>query len=54
MTRLLTTGRLSAVSFFLDNSIGVLRFLADEGGEAHLVADGRIGKAVPRPEDGRE
>ena len=42
------------VSFFLDNSIGVLRFLADEGGEAHLVADGRIGKAVPRPEDGRE
>lgn len=45
------------VSFFLDGSIGVLRFLEGDAagdGAPHLVADGRIGEALPRPEDGRE
>lgn len=40
------------VSFFLDNSIGVLTLAED--GEPSLRFRGRIGAASPRPEDGRE
>jgi DNA-binding beta-propeller fold protein YncE len=42
------------VSFFLDGSIGVLRFLVGDDGEPHLTLDGRLGEALPRLEDGRE
>jgi hypothetical protein len=41
------------VSFFLDNSVGVLH-LVDDDGAPRLVVRGRIGEAAPRPEDGRE
>lgn len=41
------------VSFFSDNSVGVLR-LVDETGRRALVFAGRIGEAAPPPEDGRE
>jgi hypothetical protein len=40
------------VSFFLDNSIGVLTLASD--GEPAMRFRGRIGAALPRPEDGRE
>ncbi len=40
------------VSFFLDNSIGVLSVERD--GAPHLTLRGRIGAATTRPEDGRE
>ena len=40
------------VSFFLDNSIGVIDLAAD--GVARLQPRGRIGTPAPRPEDGRE
>lgn len=43
-------GELDAyVSFFLDGSIGTMRFV-----DGHLQATGRIGAADARPEDGRE
>jgi hypothetical protein len=38
------------VSFFLDNSVGVLRMRSD----GTLIRRGRIGTPTPRPEDGRE
>lgn len=41
------------VSFFLDGSIGVFD-LKDADGNAKLIARGRIGTALPAPEDGRE
>lgn len=37
------------VSFFLDNSIGVLSLL-----DGHVTPKGRIGSALPPPQDGRE
>jgi hypothetical protein len=40
------------VSFFLDNSVGVFRLVDD--GEVSLTPVGRLGAALPRPEDGRE
>ncbi|MBM4281038.1 MAG: hypothetical protein FJ137_09850 [Deltaproteobacteria bacterium] len=40
------------VSFFLDGSVGVLSLVDD--GVARLTPLGRIGAALPRPEDGRE
>jgi hypothetical protein len=40
------------VSFFLDDSIGVIGLVDD--GAARLIARGRIGAARPAPEDGRE
>lgn len=39
------------VSFFLDDTIGVLRFAGDE--DPQLTPLGRIGVALPAPEDGR-
>lgn len=41
------------VSFFLDNSIGILHLVDDEG-EPRLVFRGRIGEQAPQPETGRE
>jgi hypothetical protein len=41
------------VSFFLDDSIGVLQ-LVDGAGEARMSLWGRIGTPTPAPEDGRE
>jgi hypothetical protein len=41
------------VSFFLDDSVGVLRF-DDVGGARKLVFAGRIGRQTEEPEDGRE
>jgi hypothetical protein len=38
------------VSFFLDDSVGVMRLL----GDGRLIRRGRIGTPTPRPEDGRE
>jgi hypothetical protein len=46
------THQLAFVSFFLDNSIGVLS-LVDEG-VVRLTPVGRLGAALPPPEDGRE
>ncbi len=40
------------VSCFLDNSVGVFRLVDD--GEVSLTPIGRLGAALPRPEDGRE
>jgi hypothetical protein len=41
------------VSFFLDNSVGVLGLENDDGAPS-LSFRGRIGKALPKPEDGRQ
>lgn len=44
--------QLAYVSFFLDNSVGVFQLVTD--GEVSLTPIGRLGAALPRPEDGRE
>lgn len=41
------------VGFFLDDSVGVYR-LVDDTGAFRLSPIGRLGAALPRPEDGRE
>ena len=41
------------VSFFGDNSVGVLH-LVDGDGQAKLVMRGRIGAQADKPEDGRQ
>jgi hypothetical protein len=41
------------VSFFLDDSVGVVG-LVDDDGAPRLTSRGRLGKALPPPEDGRE
>lgn len=45
-------GTRAFVSFFLDNSIGA--FSLGDGTVARLTPIGRLGKPLPRPEDGRE
>jgi hypothetical protein len=46
-------GTTAFVSFFLDNSIGVLSMQDDDGTE-HLRARGRVGAQAAPPEDGRQ
>jgi hypothetical protein len=44
--------QLAYVSFFFDNSVGVFRLV--DNGAVSLTPIGRLGAALPRPEDGRE
>ena len=47
------TNNVAWVSFFLDNSVGAYR-LVDDDGAFRMTPIGRLGAALPRPEDGRE
>lgn len=42
------------VSFFLDDTIGVLSLVDSDGATPRMTLQGRIGTPTPKPEDGRE